>query len=205
MPVESPLARRAGRPRSEEADNAIIEATLDLLTEEAGVDAVSMEAVAARAKVGKATIYRRWHSKEALIADALGALKAPPPQPSGASVRDDLINYARGTCAAIMQPRLLGLFWIVHSCATKYPELAREYDERIVEPRRETVREILRRGVESGELRADLDIEMIVRMLAGTAQAWSREPGSLPDDLAVRIVDQILLGARAYEEPAEAD
>ena len=64
-------ARPPGRPRSERAARAIIDATIDLLAEEGGVAGVSIEAVAARAGVGKTTIYRRWPNKEALIIDAL--------------------------------------------------------------------------------------------------------------------------------------
>ena len=72
-------ARPPGRPRSERAEKAIIGATLDLLIEEAGVVGVTIEAVAARAGVGKSTIYRRWANKEALIVDALATLKEPVP------------------------------------------------------------------------------------------------------------------------------
>src|SRR5437764_14075432 len=87
-------ARPPGRPRSERADKAIVDATLDLLAEEGGVTGVSIEAVAARAGVGKTTIYRRWPNKEALIIDALAALKEPFPVPRGDSARDDLVALA---------------------------------------------------------------------------------------------------------------
>src|SRR3954463_814071 len=88
-------ARPPGRPRSERAAKAIIEATLDLLAEEGGVAGVSIEAVAARAGVGKTTIYRRWPHKEALIIDAFATLKEPFPAPRGDSVRDDLVAIAQ--------------------------------------------------------------------------------------------------------------
>src|SRR4051812_27075223 len=87
--------RPPGRPRSERAARAIIDATLALLAEEGGVTGVSIEAVAARAGVGKTTIYRRWPNKEALIIDALADLKEPFPAPRGESARDDLIAIAR--------------------------------------------------------------------------------------------------------------
>src|SRR5919108_1899012 len=87
--------RAPGRPRSERAEKAILEATLDLLAEESGVAGVSMEAVAARAGVGKTTIYRRWPNKEALIVQALASMKAPLPEPAGVSVREDLLAIAR--------------------------------------------------------------------------------------------------------------
>src|SRR5688572_25412027 len=84
-------ARPPGRPRSARADEAILEAVLDLLQEGVAVDALSIEAVAARAGVGKATIYRRWENKERLLLDAVRRLKGDPPRPPGKSVRDDLV------------------------------------------------------------------------------------------------------------------
>jgi AcrR family transcriptional regulator len=83
-------ARRPGRPRSEQAEQAIIEATLDVFAEQ-GFDGVCVEAVAARAGVGKATIYRRWPNKEELLLAALGTIKSPYPEPKGVSVREDLL------------------------------------------------------------------------------------------------------------------
>src|SRR5258707_9557057 len=82
--------RRPGRPRSEQAEQAIIDATLDLFAEQ-GFEGVCVEAVAARAGVGKATIYRRWPNKEELLLAALGSMKSPIPELSGISVRDDLL------------------------------------------------------------------------------------------------------------------
>ena len=90
---ETGTARPAGRPRSEKAERAIIEATLDLIGEGMGVSELSIEAIASRAGVGKTTIYRRWSNKEDLVVDALATLKAPMPRLSGTSVRDDLISW----------------------------------------------------------------------------------------------------------------
>src|SRR6187402_1952160 len=84
-----------GRPRSARADEAIIEAVLELLSGGQSVAAISIEAVAAKAGVGKATIYRRWPNKEALLIDAVAAMKGPLPEPAGASVRDDLVMLVR--------------------------------------------------------------------------------------------------------------
>src|SRR5271163_5372205 len=78
--------RRPGRPRSEQAEQAIIEATLDLFAEQ-GFEGACVEAVAARAGVGKATIYRRWTSKEELLIAALGSLKSPMHDPRCGTVR----------------------------------------------------------------------------------------------------------------------
>ena len=87
--AQAPAPRRPGRPRSPQADQAIIAAALAVFAEH-GPDAMGIEQVAARAGVGKATIYRRWPGKEELLLDMIGALRAPLPQPQGRSVRADL-------------------------------------------------------------------------------------------------------------------
>src|ERR1700724_4892347 len=86
-----PANRRPGRPRSEQAEQAIIEATLDLFAEQ-GFEGVCVETVAARAGGGKATIYRRWPNKEQLLLAALGSMKSPFPEPPG-SGRADLVGH----------------------------------------------------------------------------------------------------------------
>src|SRR3954453_19686126 len=90
-PVVDQDRKGPGRPRSARADEAIVEAVLELLAEGHTVDALSIEAVATRAGVGKATIYRRWANKEALIVDAVTSMKGPLPVPGGESGRDDLV------------------------------------------------------------------------------------------------------------------
>src|SRR5215475_11124645 len=91
--VQADQDRKApGRPRSARADEAIIEAVLDLLAEGTPFDALSIEAVAARAGVGKATIYRRWSNKEALLFDAVSSIKGDLPKIDGHTVRDDLLT-----------------------------------------------------------------------------------------------------------------
>src|SRR5271169_1750741 len=96
--------RRPGRPRSEQAEQAIIEATLDLFAEQ-GFEGVCVEAVAARAGVGKATIYRRWPNKEELLLAALGSIKSPIPELKGVSARDDLLAMVEVMCADKADPR----------------------------------------------------------------------------------------------------
>jgi AcrR family transcriptional regulator len=184
--------RAPGRPRSERADRAILEATLDLLARESGVAGVSMEAVAARAGVGKTTIYRRWPSKEALIVDALGAAKAPLPEPAGVSAREDLTEIARAL-AAERGGRHLRCFYNVLGSAEKHPELYARYKKDIIEPRRAIVRDVLRRGVATGELRADLDVEVAMSMLVGSLTP-RRPRETFPEGYAEAVVDALLTG-----------
>src|SRR5882672_2146258 len=162
--VRDDEARRApGRPRSARADEAIIEAVLDLMADGTTVEALSMEAVAARAGVGKATIYRRWPNKESLIVDAIGALKGPLPELTGESIREDLLTLLRSTIK-VRASRAGRIMPCLIPELQRNPELQRQY-QRIAEPRREHMREVLRRGVAEGYLRADLDIEVAAALL----------------------------------------
>ncbi|MFL6057205.1 MAG: TetR/AcrR family transcriptional regulator [Actinoallomurus sp.] len=189
-------ARPPGRPRSERAAKAIVDATLALLAEEGGVAGVSIEAVAARAGVGKTTIYRRWPNKEALIIDALAALKEPFPEPRGESVREDLIALARAFVADKSDKKRMDCYWSVLGSSERYPELMARFTREVIEPRREVMREILRRGIASGELRPDLDVELAMWTLTGSVahRARAHGAGPVPEDFAGRVVDTLLTG-----------
>ena len=161
--------RRPGRPRSEQAEQAIIEATLDLFAEQ-GFEGVCVEAVAARAGVGKATIYRRWPNKEELLLAALGSMKSPFPEPTG-SVRDDLVAQLTVMCADRADPRKARRYALLLGEGQKYPRLMARYKETVVEPRHDAIREVIRRGIATGELRADTDVEIALLALTGTVLA----------------------------------
>ncbi|MEW2358777.1 TetR/AcrR family transcriptional regulator [Spirillospora sp. NPDC029432] len=185
-------AGRPGRPRSERAEKAIIEATLDLLGEESGVAGVSIEAVAARAGVGKTTIYRRWPNKEALIVGALAAVKTPLSEPAGVSVRDDLLMIAKAM-GAERDHRHARCFWNVVGSAEKHPELFARYRHDVLLPRREVLRRVLLRGVESGELRRDLDVEVAIALLVGSL-AHKTPRDRVPEGFPESVVDTLLRG-----------
>ena len=192
-----PATRRPGRPRSEQAEQAIIEATLDLFAEE-GFDGVCVEAVAARAGVGKATIYRRWPNKEELLLAALGALKSPYPEPAGVSVREDLIAMLSVMVADMADPRKARRYALLLGEGEKYPRLMARYKETVVQPRRELMRSVIRRGIATGELRPDTDVEIAMLALTGTVLAKGKEADSeMNGELAARIVDELLLGLAA--------
>jgi AcrR family transcriptional regulator len=185
--------RRPGRPRSEQAERAIIDAALSLFAEY-GPDGVCMEQVAARAGVGKATIYRRWAGKEDLLLDALAALKSPLPEPQGRSVRDDLVAVLDAMCRDAADPRRARQFALLQGEGAKYPRLMARFIETVVEPRREVVRSVLRRGVATGELREDTDIEVALYMLRGAALASTGHDEPVPPDYAQRVVGTLLRG-----------
>ena len=192
-----PANRRPGRPRSEQAEQAIIEATLDLFAEQ-GFEGVCVEAVAARAGVGKATIYRRWPNKEELLLAAFGSLKSPFPEPEGVSVRDDLLAMVEVMCADKADPRKAGRYALLLGEGEKYPRLMARYKETVVEPRREAMRTVIRRGIQTGELRPDTDVEIAMLTLTGACMAQDQSARErLDDEFATRLVDGLLLGVSA--------
>jgi AcrR family transcriptional regulator len=186
--------RRPGRPRSERAERAIIDAALSVFAE-SGTEGLCIEKVAARAGVGKATIYRRWPGKEDLLLDAIGALQAPLPELAGRSVREDLVAVLGAMRDAVADPRRAREFALLLGEGAKYPRLMARYVETMLEPRREVVRSVLRRGVASGELRAGTDVEVAMFMLTGAVLARGKyDPSSMPPGYVERVVDELLLG-----------
>jgi AcrR family transcriptional regulator len=190
-------ARRPGRPRSEQAEQALLEATIEAIGER-GIDGVRCEDVAARAGVGKATLYRRWPGKEDLLIAAFGALKRPLPEPRGDCVRDDLIAMLEVVAADAADPRYAQHYALLHSEGERYPRLVALYKERVVEPRREAMRSVLRRGAANGELRPDLDVEVAVLALTGAVIARGKHDASPADPgFPTRVVDEVLRGIAA--------
>jgi AcrR family transcriptional regulator len=186
--------RRPGRPRSERAEQAILDAAIDAVGED-GIDGVRCEDVAARAGVGKATLYRRWPGKEDLLIAAFASIKRPLPEPRGESVRDDLIALLAVIAADADDPRYAQQHALLHGAGERYPRLVARYKERVVEPRRELVRAVLRRGIESGELRPDLDVEVAMLLLTGAVMARGKhDPTPAAPGFVNRAVDELLVG-----------
>jgi AcrR family transcriptional regulator len=161
-------APRRGRPRSEKAHTAILEAAAELLLAR-GLSAVSMDAVAQRAGVSKATIYRWWPTKETLALDALyseWAAARPYPRDTGA-LRGDLLSLLR-PWARLAGSRPYGrVIAALITEAQTDPAFAAEYRERFVEPRRDLARAIFRRAIQRGEIPADTKIEVALDLLYG--------------------------------------
>jgi AcrR family transcriptional regulator len=188
--------RRPGRPRSEQADQAILTAALDLFAEY-GPDALCIEQVAAKAGVGKATIYRRWPGKEDLLLDAFGGLSTQLPVPQGKSVRADLVALLGAICREAADPRGARLFALLQGEGVRYPRLMAKYIETVVQPRREVVRSVLRRGVATGELRENTDIDAATFLLNGAVLASMYGHGHTDAKYAKRVVEELLRGLAA--------
>ncbi|MET7710161.1 TetR/AcrR family transcriptional regulator [Micromonospora sp. NPDC005413] len=190
--------RSPGRPRSLRADEAIIEAALDLLAEGSTTEALSIEAIAARAGVGKATIYRRWAGKDALLLDALRRLKGVLPQPEGHTIRDDLILLV-GAIGKNVDPRAAKIMPCLVPEVNRSPDHFQLY-QNIIAPRRQLMREVLRRGIDEGTLRPDIDVEVTMALLTGPMliqRVLQWNPDLDDQTLPEQVVDTVLAGLQA--------
>lgn len=193
----SPAPRAPGRPRSERAEQAIIDATIAAIGE-CGIDGVRCEDVAARAGVGKATLYRRWPGKEDLLIAAFAAMRRPLPEPHGESARADLVAMLTVVAADADDPRLAQQYALLHGAGERFPRLVARYKERVVEPRRELFRSVLRRGIATGELRQDTDVEVAMLLLTGAVMARGKHDSSpAAPGFVDRAVDELLRGISA--------
>ncbi|GAA1869338.1 TetR/AcrR family transcriptional regulator [Myceligenerans crystallogenes] len=185
-----------GRPRSTAASNAILAAVLDLVAEHGSMRAITVEAVAARAGTSKTTIYRRWATKEELVAAAVESIKAPPAfELPHESVRDDLIRMLKAVRTDV-SPRERRILRCIMIDSEDNPELAAQ-QERLMTERRRAGIELVRYWIERGELRADLDPMLVAAGLVSpllTIQIYGHYPHLRTPDLAERLVDQILTG-----------
>ncbi|MCW2679061.1 MAG: regulatory protein TetR [Frankiales bacterium] len=186
--------RPGGRPRDPELDLRILGATLQLLADE-GYDGLTIEAVAARAGVGKASVYRRFSGKEELVIEAVASLTEQPEPRSGAGVRDELVTLLEvirrksdSSLAGKIFPRLLG-------ASAENPELMRRYREQVLDPRRRRFLDVLQRGVDEGLVRPDVELEHAADLLIGPMAYRNlirNDPPPGPE-LAAQIVDDVLL------------
>ncbi|WP_405731436.1 TetR/AcrR family transcriptional regulator [Streptomyces sp. NBC_01537] len=197
-PDTDPGTARRGRPRSIAVDTAVIETVLHLLEEGATIGDLSIERIARSAGVGKAAVYRRWSGKDELMLDVLRSIDEEPPPLAGESVRDDLVALVdsirrRGLAkrnSAVLREVLVG----VHSRS----EIWEHYYRTVIEARREQMFNVLRRGIASGELRDDIDLDLLSDLFAGPmlARSMLRMAASLDEGLSERIVDAVLEGVR---------
>jgi AcrR family transcriptional regulator len=190
--TESP---RRGRPRSDRAQKAILEAAAELLLAPDG-DAVSMDAVAEKAGVSKATIYRWWRTKETLTLDALYAewATAPSVRDTG-TLRGDLLSLLRPWVRVVAERpygRVVArLITEVHTD----PTFAEEYQARFVQPRRDAGRAVFARAMERGEIAPSTDVEVALDLLYGPLyHRLLHGHAPFSDRFARQVVDTALAG-----------
>ncbi|MCK9902715.1 TetR family transcriptional regulator [Parafrankia colletiae] len=163
--------RPGGRPRDESRDHTIRQAALELLAEH-GYDGVTMDRVATRAKAGKATIYRRWPSKIALVMDALTQFTEQTMQvPDAGSLRNEMVTFLLSfvELAGSEQGRIMAE---MVSEMPRNPELRSAVRERMWSQRRSSSESIVNRGIARGEVSPEADPAILIEL--GTALILQR-------------------------------
>lgn len=187
-------ARKAGRPRNEDTTASVLIATRELLADD-GYARLSIERVAARSGVAKTAIYRRWCSKELLVADAVAAADDPVADPDTGDVERDLVALLtrlwvdRGETHRVLAVRVLAE-------ARCDPTLAAAIRDRVVGPRRAIVRRALERGVARGEIDAGVDLDLAGELLVGPfiKRLLLDEGAPSPRGLPAKVVRLVLRG-----------
>jgi AcrR family transcriptional regulator len=189
---------KAGRPRDPRVDEAIVTAALELLGEE-GYARLTVERIAARAGVGKASLYRRWPDKVSIVLEAVSRNPERPSAPDTGSLRGDMLGYLR----------TLVRYRTIHSeaisaisgealCNAHFGEAFRAS---MAEPMMAGMRTIMERAIDRGELPAGTDVALLTFVPLALLHVQRLFSGRLPDEaFAERIVDQFF--SPADESPS---
>lgn len=195
-------AARRGRPRSDRASKAIRDAALELLVRD-GFTRLRLEHVAARAGVGKATIYRRWPSKEALAQDLLSELATPHLiiDDSG-DTRTDLLAAVTNAIRALTETSFGPVIRTLLSQIAVNPSIGDPFRATIVQGRRDEIGRAVRRGIDRGDLRPDADADVATELLVGPVYFRLIFGGELDQAFAEHVADTVYRGfARAAPRP----
>jgi AcrR family transcriptional regulator len=192
--------RPRGRPRSAKAQQAILAAAIELLLEQ-GLHVMSMDDVAERAGVSKATIYRWWASKELLALDALATDSATPTPSSErdtGSLRGDLLARFRPWLRQLnRKPYGRVIAGLVAEAQTD-PEFAKLYREHFVQPRRDATRPLLHRAIDRGEIPADINLELTLDLLYGPIyHRLLHGHAPLNDRFVQQVIDAVIAAVRS--------
>ncbi|MGY2704370.1 MULTISPECIES: TetR/AcrR family transcriptional regulator [unclassified Nocardioides] len=187
------------RPRIEgDRELEILAATLEVLGD-VGYDRLTMDAVAARAKASKATLYRRWTNKVSLVIDALHHSKGPAEVPDTGSLRGDLMGVFCGM-GGLVDPQTVATFASVITAIARDADFAAAFRAEVVGPKIAISQQIWQRARDRGELRDDLDLTLLEPALAGIVLHRVFIMGEQPTpDLITRVIDQIILPAATRE------
>lgn len=181
----TPDDRTPGRPRSREADAAILAAALELLIER-GAEATSVEQVARRAGVTRATVYRRFPDKTSLLLATIeSAYGNPPPTPE---IRD-IEHLLTGWATVLADPRQRRLLRRLYGSFEDFPEIADAYRDQLGEQRNDVRRRVFERARERGELPADTDSQVLLDLLTGAG--WQHLV-TRPDTCTAEETEQFL-------------
>jgi len=196
----APVSRRGGRPRSNEAHLAVLQAAVEEWTDR-GFAGMTIERVAARAGVARTTVYRHWSSLAELCMEALDRLREPFPTPAGENIHEDLLLLLRALRHMLTESRLGRLIPQLALEASRHPDISLTYWNEHLIRGSSTLAGVLRRGVAEGLIRPDLDLELAVDLLTGPL--FKRSIWQLPTsdaDLQATI-DTVLAGLAPSPRP----
>jgi AcrR family transcriptional regulator len=197
-PTGAVPANRVGRPLDVTRDADILDAALDVLSEE-GFDGMTIDMVAARAKAGKATLYRRWPSKTELVIDAVACMKNSDINyddlPDTGTLRGDLVAMIKPPAVRDGAKKMRVMAGLI-SLIARNPELAETARAAVIAPRAELNRFLLQRAIDRGEIRADLDLATIANISPSMVTYRTMMLGKSVDrDFLVSIIDTVILPA----------
>lgn len=190
--------KKRGRPRSKRADSAILRAATDLLAER-GLGGMSIEEIASRAGVGKATIYRRWPSRGALALDAfLAEFLGQQPLPQTGSLRGDLLSALRAWIRSVTETSAGPILVDLIAEAQHDRGLAAAWRDTVLKPARAQSARMLDHAISRGEIPADTDADVVLDLLYGPAyHRLLNRHQPLTDRFARQVVDLIVAGLAA--------
>jgi AcrR family transcriptional regulator len=192
---------RPGRPRDRRADRAILTAAGELMARD-GVRDLRMDDVAGRAGVGKATIYRRYRSKQDLITATIAALVEEIAVPDTGSTRADLLGLMQGA-VEVYRGSTAGVMPSLVEAMSRDRELADAVREGFLAHRRAALRAVLERGVERGDLSRAIDFELSLDVLGGPLFYRLLITGGPVDErLAEGVVELIMRGFAPVDRAA---
>jgi len=198
--TEQPSGRDRVLRRSTRSHQAILTATTELLTE-IGYSALTIEGVAGRAGVGKATVYRWWPSKAALVIEALGAGLVMPVLAETGDLRRDLLSAIRDVVHTFARSPEGAVIPALAADLMSDPEMAERFRDQIIRPRRSAVVQILRRAADRGELPADVDTELLLDVYAGAVFYRVLVTGEPVTDLLADQLVTLLLDGKTPLKP----
>jgi len=179
------MDKKLGRPRSEKTKDAILTAAYDLLLEN-GFGAITIEKIAEKAGVSKATIYKWWPNKAAVVMDGfLNATNVKLPIPNTGSTIDDMFIQVNNF-AKFLNSREGNIITEIIGEGQFDPKLADTYRAIYFKPRRSISKQILERGISRGELRKDLNIELSIDLIWGPVFYRLLITGEVVDDTFVK-------------------
>jgi AcrR family transcriptional regulator len=196
-----PIARAVlpprGRPRSESSHRAILDAFRDLLIE-VGFARLRLEHVAARAGASKATVYRRWRSKEELAGELVRELGTPHVAVADlGDARQELVSVAADVIWHLTESDFGPVFRRLLCEIAGNPAVGEPFRATVIQARREEVRRVIERGIARGELRTTADPDLAAELLVGSIYAHGLFGGVLDDEYAETLVDSLLTGYAA--------